>query len=175
MLIGTVHVRPLTEYRKRRTDNIVGWRKTSLENSILCPVKYLCKIQLQLLPVEVCFVQFYSSSCCRFRFAEIYSDSSKAFEQLKCNLVIIDGEKGFKSLLQIEEQQGRENGRRGKKREAFKKRKFKSLSISNGIEVIMTCQKSIQQVSCYSYAICTYFKVTIKYCIDANYKINVVL
>lgn len=73
--------------------------KTSLENSVLCPVKYLRKIQLQLLPIEVRFMEFYSSSCCCFRFAEIYSDSSKAFKQLKCNLIIIDGKKCFKSLL----------------------------------------------------------------------------
>ena len=71
--------------------------------------KYLCEIQLQLPPIEVCLVEFYSSPCCCLRLAEIYSDSSKAFEQLKCNLVIIDGEKRFESLLQSEGQHSREN------------------------------------------------------------------
>lgn len=73
-------------------------------------MKYLCKIQLQLLPIEVCFVEFYSCSCCCFWFAEIYSDSSKAFKQLKRHLVIVDSEKCFKSLLKIEEQQSRVGG-----------------------------------------------------------------
>lgn len=107
--------RPLMEYGKWRTANIFGWRRTRLENSVRGSVKYLCKIQLQLLPIEVWFVEFYSCSGCCFRLAEIYSDSFKAFKQLKCNLLIIDGEKRFKSLLQIEEQQGRENGRKKKK------------------------------------------------------------
>lgn len=62
-------------------------------------MKYLCEIQLQLLPVEVCLMKLYSSPCCCFRFAEIYSDSSKAFKQLKRYLVVIDGEKCFESLL----------------------------------------------------------------------------
>lgn len=91
------------EYRKQEASDTCGWSRTRWE-SVLCAETYLCEIQLQLLPVEVCLVQFYSSSCCCFRFAEIYSDSSKAFKQLKCNLVIIDGEKCFKSFLQIEEQ-----------------------------------------------------------------------
>lgn len=99
-------------------------------------MKYLCKIQLQLFPVEVCFVEFYSSSCCCFRFAEIYSDSSKAFKQLKRNLVIIDGEECLKSLLQIEEQEGQKEWKK-KKIKTFNKRKFKSLNITNGIDLIM--------------------------------------
>lgn len=45
--------RPLMEYGKWRTVNILGRRKTRLENSVRGSMKYLCKIQLQLLPVEV--------------------------------------------------------------------------------------------------------------------------
>lgn len=81
--------------------------------------KYLCEIQLQLPSVEVCLVEFYSSPCCCLRLAEIYSDSSKAFEQLKCNLVIIDGEKCFKSLLQSEGQHSRENKGWGEKENLY--------------------------------------------------------
>ena len=116
---------------------------------------YLCKIQLQLLAVEVCFVEFYSRSCCRFRFAEIYSDSSKASKQLKCNLVIVDGEKCFESLLQVGEQQG---GEMEGKRKAFTKKKFIIIKHKHGIEPIIIClffpPKSILflQVSCYSYS-----------------------
>lgn len=62
-------------------------------------------------------MEFYPSPCRRLRLAEIYSDSSKAFEQLKRNLVIIDGEERFKSLLQSEGQHSRENKGRGEKKE----------------------------------------------------------
>lgn len=89
------------------------------------PGQYLCEVQLQLPPAEVGLVEFYSRSCRRFGLAEVYPDSSKAFEQLKCNLVIIDGEKCLESLLQMEEQQGRQNGG-NMKRKTFNKRKFKS-------------------------------------------------
>lgn len=77
--------------------------------------EYLCKIQLQLFPVEVRVVELYACSRGRFGFAEIYSDSSKAFKQLKRHLVVIDSEKCFKSLLKIEERQGRGGGGWGKK------------------------------------------------------------
>lgn len=45
--------RPLMEYGKWKTANIFGWRRTSFESSVCGSMKYLCKIQLQLLPVEV--------------------------------------------------------------------------------------------------------------------------
>lgn len=71
---------------------------------------YLREVQLQLPAGEVGVMQLDPRSRCRFGLAEVYADSSKAFKQLKGDLVIVDGEEGLKLLLQTEEWQDRQNG-----------------------------------------------------------------
>lgn len=68
-----------------------GWPQSS---------PHLCEVELQLPAVEFTLVELYPCSGCGFWLAEVDPHSAKAFEQLECDLLIIEGEQSFEPLLQ---------------------------------------------------------------------------